>query len=62
MKKRQAHDYISDNVRFNQDAKDKQDWNRYTMICTVTKEIVHMFYYYQDVGIDECKCGKEIGH
>ena len=38
MKKCQAHDYVSDNVRFNQDAKDKQDWNRYTMSCTVTKE------------------------
>ena len=38
MKKCQAHDYISDNVRFNQDAKDKQDWNRYAMSCTVNKE------------------------
>ena len=34
----QNYDYISDNVRFNQDAEDKQDWNCYTKRCTVTKK------------------------
>ena len=60
----QNYDYISDNVRFNQEAKDKQDWNCYTKRCIVIKEnrFRYIFNNDQPVGTDKSKSCKEMRH